>query len=370
MLPKLVEQTMADWAGVYAETLELLKRATAPAARLRAGCWALPGVRHHILLQPYTGAVHVGLDKEASDLDALRWEERLRQLGFGQLTGAPLAQAPAGYGVAPWVWVKHAADPTASFLAKALNYQPSAANALIGGPSPLAATLTSGLLGAGLGYLGGAGVESILPERHFDRGVLRRNTAMLGALAGAAPGLLWGLAAQQAHPETPGVRAWLSGWPFRAKDLEGRAYSREHSPIKKACDLLRQLLPAAEKTAFVAAQPYGQGVDMLATLPAIPRDEFGRVVLQDPNTPRPIQAATIGLVNTAALAAGNSLVSPWDVARISLGGAARGLVVGKTLGALAGLNADTQRQLQEQGVWGALLTAVVPNALVPPHGIS
>jgi hypothetical protein len=39
-----------------------------------------------------------------------------------------------------------------------------------------------------------------------------------------------------------------------------------------------------------------------------------------------------------------------------------GLVVGKTLGALAGLKPEAQQSLQQAGTWAGLLTNVVPMA--------
>lgn len=366
MLPKLVERLDDRWDRVTEEVVEMVKLATEPAARLRQGVWGLPRVPHHILLQPYTGEVHISLDKSASDATACAWEKRFRELGFDKLSGAPMDVPPAGFCKVPWLMVKRASDPLMSFAARALNYQPSFVNQVIGGPSPLAATLSSGVLGAGLGYLGGTAAEQFLPEEHFERGTLRRNAALLGGLLGAAPGALWGLSSQRHHPDKPGWRAWLSSWPYRRQDMR-------EDPIKKAADALQALLPDLkpedylQKAAVQPQQPLGTGVDLMATMPMIPRDQFGRVVLQDPNTPRPIQAATIGLVNTASMAAGSPYVSPYDIARISAGGLARGIVVGKTLGALAGLRPESQQALQQAGVWNAMLSTVVPNALIPPN---
>ena len=81
-----------------------------------------------------------------------------------------------------------------------------------------------------------------------------------------------------------------------------------------------------------------------------PTDSYGR-------------AFTVGLVNTASMANNNSpFVSPWDIASVTATGAARGLIVGKTLGVMAGLRPESQQNLMRAGIWGGLLTAVVPNA--------
>jgi hypothetical protein len=46
--------------------------------------------------------------------------------------------------------------------------------------------------------------------------------------------------------------------------------------------------------------------------------------------------------------------------------AARGLIVGKTLGALAGLRPEAQKKLQRMGIWSTMLGRVVPNAFHDP----
>jgi hypothetical protein len=80
-----------------------------------------------------------------------------------------------------------------------------------------------------------------------------------------------------------------------------------------------------------------------------------------------VRAATVGLVNTASMANGNSpFVSPWDIASVTATGAARGLIVGKTLGAMAGLKTEGQQNLMRLGVWSGMLQAVVPNAFPDP----
>lgn len=354
------------WEDVPSEALELVRLATPAAVAFRKAALNLPRVRAHALFLPEGGHLWVGLDKVASDADVVAWYNGLKTAGFRNVGIAPLDCAPdhphRAWGEAPWVWVKRAVDPAVSLGGKLLNVLPSDFNRLYGGPSPLAAALAGGLLGAGVGYAGGTIAEQFLPP-DFEPGRLRRNATLAGAAVGAAPGALWGSASHKAHPETPGLRAWLSGWPFRDKDLP------TGSPVKRACD---RLLVHLEKAAWYgdgpgADQPAGQGLDGLATLPSIPRDAFGRVVWQDPYTPPPIRAAAVGLVNAASAANGYSpWVSPWDVASVAAAGATRGLIVGKTLGALAGLRPEAQQQLQRAGVWGNMLTAVVPNAFPGP----
>jgi hypothetical protein len=245
---------------------------------------------------------------------------------------------PRGYkdGTEPWVLVKKA-SPATEATAQWLNWMPGGLNQYIGGPSPLAATLTGGVLGGGAGYLAGLVGEKLFKDK-FEKGRLRRVLAAAGAAAGAAPGAWWGTIAHRENPGAPGWSAWLDSWPVKQSEFL-------ETPFRKVAEL--------------------GGAFALSTLPSIPRNEFGQVVWQDPYTPLPIRAATTGLVDAAAMSRGTNLVSPADIARIGLGmgsGYVSGLVVGKTLGALAGLKPEAQQSLQQAGTWAGLLTNVVPMA--------
>lgn len=88
-------------------------------------------------------------------------------------------------------WVKVAHSPLLRRAGELLNFFPGQLPGGLGpnAPSPLAATLTSGVLGAGLGYGGGKLLETLLPERFGKK--LGRTGAVLGGLMGAAPGVAW-----------------------------------------------------------------------------------------------------------------------------------------------------------------------------------
>jgi hypothetical protein len=115
----------------------------------------------------------------------------------------------------------------------------------------------------------------------------------------------------------------------------------------------------------------------------IPVDAFNQVVWNDvhaiPNpwgtrstwgtneqplhTPPPVAATVTGIVAGAGALNGRSRVSPWEIATTAATTAGTGylggLVLGKTLGALAGLSPETQQQLQRAGLWGGMLTGAV-----------
>ncbi len=198
------------------------------------------------------------------------------------------------------------------------------------------------MLGAGLGYGGGLLAEQLLPEQYFRKGRLRKVTGLAGGVLGALPGVLWGYDRIRSTGDT-------------------------NSVFKSASEELSTLLSDEDKELndmWLKASAPNVGYD-----PIIPVDQFNNTVWNDLRgqggyTPAPIAAATTGLIQAASMSQGGvNLISPLDVARIGLGigsGYASGLIVGKTLGALAGLRPEAQQQLQRTGAWAGLLANVVP----------
>ncbi len=110
-----------------------------------------------------------------------------RAVGTDSVVGDPLPLSEVTTGG----WVKVAYSPLLRRTGEALNFLPGKyPNGYPNAPSPLAATLTSGLVGAGLGYGAGAIGEKLLPES-WQKGKLKRTLALLGGAAGAAPGAAW-----------------------------------------------------------------------------------------------------------------------------------------------------------------------------------
>lgn len=238
--------------------------------------------------------------------------------------------------------VKLAADglPVLSQAADAIGWRAGPVNAFYGGPRPLTNTLVGAGLGAILGYGGGLAAEQLFPEGTFEPGTPRRRFALAGGLLGAAPGLY------QGYDNLRTGHGLLDPWP----------------PLPQAPDPTPGAAAIAGGPAF--AKPAADNDFLFA--PAIPRERFQAAVFADPNTPPHLQAATAGLVEAASRVSGRPVVTPWDVARIALGagtGLASGYLVGKTLGLLAGLSPDRQRELQQTGAWAGALKAVVPQAL-------
>lgn len=88
-------------------------------------------------------------------------------------------------------WVKVAHSATLRRAGELTNFFPGQyADGVPNAPSPVAAMLTSGLLGAGLGWGAGKLIGKILPDGYGDR--LSRTGLLLGGALGASPGLVWG----------------------------------------------------------------------------------------------------------------------------------------------------------------------------------
>lgn len=248
----------------------------------------------------------------------------------------PVEQTPPGLGQQPWLLVKAGLDLRGLVRAplSAMQMIPNDFNKHIGGSTPLATLLAGGLLGAGTGYLGGRLVEALAPAGTLEKGRARSTLALLGGLAGTAPGLWMGsLGVRNPDPSwsTP-WQAWTSPNPIFGKESEELA-----------------------KEAARAIEPF---------VPDIPVDSFGRVIWTDNMTPLPVRAAVSGLLDAASESRGGvQYISPADIGRIAVGAGAGYLsasLVGKTLGALAGLTPQSQNSLQRAGLWSGVLLNTVP----------
>lgn len=213
----------------------------------------------------------------------------------------------------------------------------------LGGPNPMLSMLLGGALGAGLGYGGGDVVGAALPSKYVDHDKLKRRLAILGGAAGVAiPAYLWARPAMQMHG--------IAGLTKSGEIASTVAAARDEFATRVEPDeMLHKMADAGA-----------------AFAPIVPVDRFNRLVLGDPYIPPALQAATMGLTAAASAARGGSpFVSPADIGRIAIGmgsGAVSGMIVGKTLGAIAGLTPEAQQRLQEAGLIAGLVRNVVPLA--------
>jgi hypothetical protein len=230
---------------------------------------------------------------------------------------------------------------------------------LIGGPSPLAATIASGALGAGAGYLSGRGLEHFFPEK-FQKGKLRKRLAIAGGLAGAIPGVWLGAVNHRLN----GPKGWLM--PFGATDSDQEHQAEALNTINGFLDILSEATSISRRETEKRADAFdGLAGGANLYVKAIDKDRFNRAVWDDPYLPDVYKGMTSGVVEGASQVAGyeSPFISPMDIARIGIGmgtGWASGLVVGKTLGALAGISPSTQKTLQQAGIYAGLIKGTVP----------
>jgi len=197
-------------------------------------------------------------------------------------------------------------------------------------PSPLAAMIATGVLGAGLGY-GGASLASGLLPGDWDKRKFRRSGLLFGAGLGALPGTI----------ET--MKSLLIGQPL----TDGSHMQRKKSGAFDARDL-----PHSPR--------YGSG-------PVIDSDAMLHTVWRSPMvsgslTPKE-QSLFTGAMLGARQIARSPLVTPADMARLTAGmgiGYASGLVAGKVLGTLTGMPPNLQNTLARTGMVAGIVKATLP----------
>lgn len=216
-------------------------------------------------------------------------------------------------------------------------------NKAFGGPTPLSNAIVSSLLLGGLGYGVGTLAEQVFPDRYLDRGRLRNPMAIAGLLAGAGIGAMNAGETYRHLPENGYWRAWVTPNTTQLPD-----------PFE----------PKQASWTNVGG-------------PYIPVDAFNRATWADASknfdqssfvnhTSPQIAAATTGILSGLKRQTGSSIISPSTVISglASAGvGLATATLAGKTIGALAGLKPVAQEKIQDMGLWGGMLHAVIPPVL-------
>lgn len=242
------------------------------------------------------------------------------------------------------ILIKQAAIP---YLSQTFDF----ANKALGGPTPLSNGLVSALMLGGLGYGAGALAEKLFPERYVQRGTLRRNLGLAGAAAGI------GLGANNAYATSKKMRQGF------LKSL----ITPNTTPVPA--------LPGDEKVGF----DYNTNNAFFNTpnalfVPIISVPQFNATTWNDVQrglytgnsqfTPPAYAAAATGLMSGISAAQNSPIIRPVDVIRgiASAGvGLATANVAGRALSALAGLTPAGQAKLQDMGMWGGMMHAIVPS---------
>lgn len=249
-----------------------------------------------------------------------------------------------------------------------------AAQVPFGGPHPLAASLVSGALGAGLGY-GGGWLASKLFSRYFDEDEAPKRMALLGGILGAVPPMaFYGMPMMERH----GLKGLIMGGPYGPGAEE---YAKQYPPYAPAStDVLGTPggLTSGTKTAsyqemtekLAATMGYDTADDPMMQraagagggyLPSIDVDAYGRIILPNPYMSEQAKAVAVGFPLAASMATGSSLISPMDVAKIGVGmglGAAYGGGLGWIAQEVMGLKPQFRDDLQVAGAIAGAVKAV------------
>lgn len=221
----------------------------------------------------------------------------------------------------------------------------------LGGPTPLSNAIVTSLIAGGLGYGAGTIAENLFPERYLERGKLRRTLGLLGAAGGI------GFGAMNAN-----TNARHFGVPF------SRGWTIPN-------DIIERTAARQQKKADFGENPAVPGNSGLFA-PSIPIQQFNNAVWNDArkgfyngfqtHTPPAYAAATTGLMTGLGTGLQSPIIRPADVINgiASAGvGLATATSAGKALSALAGLTPMAQEKLQDMGLWGGVMHAIVPSML-------
>ena len=383
---------METWRDVPAIVADLIKEGSSVFNRLRVARKQLPFADcHGIWFNPRNQTVYFTLGDGDSEDVVADWMDGLQVKGVRKVMYTS-AETPPPKDKGPWIRVKEAeVSSVVKPLAWAGGWTPGGTAELFGGPNPLAATIATGALGAGAGYLTGTLVEQLFPKWFAEKGKLRNTLGIAGGALGAAPGIWHGTINHRNH----GWGGWMKPFgatpPPAAPDPHMKEWDYQDKTgamiqsINSFLDILTEAAPIqkreAEKlanaffdngyySAPAATGGYGGGASggQGAYVKGIDKDRFNRAVWDDPYLPDAYKGMTSGVMEGAAQVSdsdgySSSLVSPMDIARVGIGmgsGWASGLLVGKTLGALAGVTPQTQKALQAAGVFAGLIRGTVP----------
>ena len=260
-------------------------------------------------------------------------------------------------------WVKVAYSPTLRRTAELLQFLPSKDIPGFGG-RPVASSIASGLLGAGIGYGGGSLLDKVTPKSlKKGKGRMKYWGAGLGGALGAGVGALPGLANMHEGREFNDNTLW-SGFPDEPweNDLVGNQY-------KEA------VVNYVEKQAF---QVHPQGISSTIGGPSFDREplirmnELGNVLWgtrADPQTTAMTMGAVYGASRMPDPRSSPGVVTPhqtglFGMAAGAAGGGLKGYVtgfaVGKGLGILSGMPDNTQKKLRQGGAALGAIRALVP----------
>ena len=354
-MTKLADIDAYLWSQVPDRIDSLVEKCAAPAWKIRpaiSDVYTRNEVGYYWNPEQEKAALYVD---SSPDVTELSWCKAAldRAVGSDSVQSAILSDGD----ICDGNWVKVAYSPSLVRTGQLLNFFP-AKDIPWNKPSPLAAMLTSGLLGAGLGYgLGWAG-EKVMPEKMQTAGRTRKSLAVLGALLGAAPGALWA-GTNFASGRDPLLNAELLKDKSKASPSWGRvdlSRLREKASedfVKHAFNMHDRLDTGAENVEKVNLNRLGQTLWDIGAPPATAAATMSSVYAaqQLPGGAGPgyVTPHQTGLLGTMMGAAGGGVK-----------GYATGWAVGKGLGLLTGMPQSTQNSLKNTGAMLGVINTLVP----------
>ena len=297
------------------------------------------------------------------DQQEFDWGKHLlvEKMGNDHVHAEPLTT----YDLQDW-WVKVAYSPTIRRLGELLQFFPSKDIPGFGG-RPIASTIASGLLGAGLGYGAGYLGEQLLPSWAQTEGTLRKRLALLGGMGGAAVGAVPGLINLHEGRNFNDPTLW-SGSPD--DNWEGELAT---SRYKKAVDAF--ITKKSDLGTFgtpTAMSPYAWNLTSVIA-PPVNINNLGNLLQQNNASPQ-TTAMTMGAVYGASQMPDHNSNMPGQVtphqtglfgmAMGAAGGGLQGYLTGRAVGAglgiLTGMPAGTQNRLGDAGAVMGVINSFVP----------
>lgn len=372
-LPTVEE--IAAWMRVPFAALEMAKAASAPAAAARdalRGVWTSAPVG--VWWDPGGDGIYASREHPATaDSDMALAKSALARVGLA-------GELPCRRDTYPDGLIKIGATPILHRMGEALNFFPGTyPGGIPNHAGPVAGMLTSGLVGAGLGYGAGWLGERLLPDR-WRRGRLSKTLAAIGGGAGLGLGSLYGVsnlkrglpfndsslfhAQAGAAPEYAPTPAYAG----TAADAAPPPGVPEVGP-KFAAATARYAEWLREKAANELGDAFGGFAGQQQRGPYdVDVDAMGRLLWETGASPQ-----TAGMTMGALAAAqqmpggdggqGPGYVTPWQMGQLAAhmgAGYLSGAVVGGVLGLLTGMPEDTQERLRQAGAITGIVRAVVP----------
>lgn len=351
---------MLTYKDVPVLVTTLIKEGGAVFNRLRIALKQLPKAKYYLWFNPKTQVVFLSMH-DAEDTDIVKdYIDALHIKGIKAVKYEPETSPKKETG--PWIQVKEASlGAIAKPIAWAGGWHPDGVAKLFGGPNPLSATIASGALGAGAGYLTGMGIEHFAPGI-FEKGKLRKTLGVLGGLGGALPGAMTGINNMYAGNSwlDPVGAAPKPGYPDPLTPKSASAISFINDILDNLASINPSLKPYIEKYADAY---FTSGVANF-NVREIDKDRFNRAVWDDPYLPDVYKGMTSGVLEGASQISNTpKLVSLGDIVNLGVGagsGYVAGRVVAGTLGALAGITPQAKDMLQRAGIFAGLIKNTIP----------